>query len=427
MYSLITILFVASLLLRYAQRGNHPAQLGLISAISLALIGMATPVIWNWSRQYGSVGLLPSHYLSSSEISQFYFLFSLLSTGAILNGIVFIILFNSRDLKSGFSSKTGLRDVRNARLIPIIGALTLLLLIFGMGKSLLFNETYLDFSGSQTFLRAANAILPASIIALGFACFDSQYRKLNTSLLFFIFIIQASRGSRISLIVPLIVFLHLAVRSVSIFRRITFILVMLLSFQILVSLTFLARNTSSGLMKFPALFANAIETTIQVENLIPSLGRMLASISSWAPTVIASISESSSAVIIRNINPLIGTGTDSFAYSSAGIERLFPYTWIPLSSLGQIYGAFGGLTVLLVAFFISAMASLSLIPSKRSSSLSIYSLLAVATYIFQFPLFFQYSSRIWIRVLWFMTLLSCLHIWNLVKFKSKLNHHLDGG
>jgi hypothetical protein len=155
------------------------------------------------------------------------------------------------------------------------------------------------------------------------------------------------------------------------------------------------------------------------------LGRMLASLSSWAPTVIASISESSSKVIIRNINPLIGTGTDSLAYSSEGIERLFPYTWIPLSSLGQIYGAFGGLSLLLVVFFISAIASLSLIPLKRSSSLSVYSLLAVATYIFQFPLFFQYSSRIWIRVLWFMILMSFLHISNLTKYKGKLNRHYD--
>lgn len=425
MYRLIIILVVASLLLRYAQRGNRPAQLGLISAISLALVGIATPSIWNWSRQYASLGLLPSHYLSTSDISKFYFLFWLISVGAILSGIVFIFFFNRVNFGFEVSSKTGLKDVQNSRSIPLIGSATLLLLIFGMGKSLLINETYLEFSGSQTLLRAANAILPASIIALGFACFNSRYHKLNACLLFLIFLIQASRGSRISLIVPLILFSLLALRSLSIFRKISYLFVMIISFQILVSLTFLARNTSSGLIKLPALIADASVSTIQVENFIPSLGRMLASLSSWAPTVIASISESSSKVIIRNINPLIGTGTDSLAYSSEGIERLFPYTWIPLSSLGQIYGAFGGLSLLLVVFFISAIASLSLIPLKRSSSLSVYSLLAVATYIFQFPLFFQYSSRIWIRVLWFMTLMSLLHISNLTKFKSKLNRHYD--
>lgn len=425
MYRLIAILVIASLLLRYVQCGNRPAQLGSISAISLALIGMATPSIWNWSRQYGTPGLLPSHYLSESDISQFYFLFSLISTGAILSGTLFLFFPSRANWSQESISKTGLKDVKDSRSIPIIGSLTLLLLIFGMGKSLLFNEEYLEFSGSQTLLRAANAILPAAIIALGFACFDSKYKKLNAFLLSCIFLVQASRGSRISMIVPLVVFSLLIIRSASILRKVSFLIVMVLSFQILVSMTFSARNSSSGLANFPSLISDAFKSTIQVEDYTPSLGRMLASLSSWAPTVISSISESSSKVIIRNINPLIGTGTDSLAYSSDGLERLFPYIWIPLSSLGQIYGAFGGLGLLLVVFLISITASLSLIPLKRANSLSVYSLLAVATYIFQFPLFFQYSSRIWIRVLWFMSLMSVLHLSNFVRFRNKLNHHYE--
>ena len=418
MYKLIAILVLASLLLRYLQRGNRPAQLGSISAISLAVIGIVTPSIWNWSRQYGTPGLLPSQYLGPSDVSQFYLIFWLISMGALLSGMLFLLFSNRVYSNQRMVSKTELKEVKDSISIPIIGSLTVLLLVFGMGKSLLFNDAYLDFSGSQTLLRAANAILPASIVALGFACFDSKYRKLNASFLVCIFLIQATRGSRI-------IFSLLIMRSKSIPRIFTYLMAMIFSFQLLVSLTFSARNTSSGLTKFPTLIADAFVSTSQVESYVPSLGKMMASLSSWAPTVIASIPESSSKVIIRNLNPLIGTGTDSMAYSSDGIERLFPYVWIPLSSLGQIYGAFGSLTLLLVVFLISTVASLSLIPLRRSNSLSVYSLLAVATYIFQFPLFFQYSSRIWIRVLWLMALMSVLHFSHLIRFRNRRIHHYE--
>ena len=91
MYKLIAILVLASLLLRYLQRGNRPAQLGSISAISLAVIGIVTPSIWNWSRQYGTPGLLPSQYLGPSDVSQFYLIFWLISMGALLSGMLFLL------------------------------------------------------------------------------------------------------------------------------------------------------------------------------------------------------------------------------------------------------------------------------------------------------------------------------------------------
>jgi hypothetical protein len=148
---------------------------------------------------------------------------------------------------------------------------------------------------------------------------------------------------------------------------------------------------------------------------------LLASITSWAPTVIASIPEGSARMIIRNANPLIGSGSDALSYSSDGLERLFPYTWIPLSSLGQIYGAFGAFALVVVMFSITSIAALSTLTTRKSNSLSVYSILAVGTYIFQFPLLFQYSSRIWIRVLWFMLLMSLLHILHKIKNSKNLS------
>jgi hypothetical protein len=137
---------------------------------------------------------------------------------------------------------------------------------------------------------------------------------------------------------------------------------------------------------------------------------MCASLTSWAPTLIASIDQASGHVILANLNPLIGSGSDAFAYSSQGIERLFPYTWIPLSSMGQIYGAFGGLILISTFFTISSIAALSLVRRDEQNTLSVFSLLSVATYLVQFPLLFQYSSRIWLRVLWLMLVFSTFHL-----------------
>jgi hypothetical protein len=123
---------------------------------------------------------------------------------------------------------------------------------------------------------------------------------------------------------------------------------------------------------------------------------------------------------LRNLNPLIGSGSDALSYSSDGLERLYPYVWVPLSSLGQIYGAFGGIALILIMFLITTVAALSLQPGTRRDSLTVFSLLSLSTYIFQFPLFFQYSSRIWLRVLWLLVLFTVLHMFFRIRIGSSL-------
>lgn len=420
MFSLIA-LFTVSTFLLFRKGANLSARLGLISTLSLSIVGIAVPLLWNWSRFYGTPGLLPSHFLSKADVVTFNYLFVLIGFGSLMSGLMFSILTRFPDEKeNGHNTKLDLSSVRDSKIIPWFGLLTLLSLILGLGRAALMNEGYLSFSGSQTLLRAANALLPASLISLGFASSKSKYKLINFGLFLTIFLIQAGRGSRIILIAPVVFAVIFLQKTRSILGKIGILVLSIFLSLILMEISFSSRNSSSGLLGLPAEVIDASQQSVGPANFIPSVGRLLASLTSWAPTVISSIPEASKGMILNNLNPLIGSGSDAMSYSSEGLERLFPYVWIPLSSLGQIYGAFGGFALIVIMFLITTIAALGLYQGTRRNSLSVFSLLTVGTYLFQFPLFFQYSSRIWLRVLWLMLLLTALHIFVRTRKSSSL-------
>jgi hypothetical protein len=400
-----------SLFLAVKVRGNFPAFLGIFSSVVLMIIGITTPTIWNWSRVFGTAGLLPSHFLSTDDTSKFRYLFLLGSFGALLSGILFLLITQKQTNSNNSNNlKLNLDKIRDSSIVPVLGGITAMCLILGLGKSALLNQGYLEFSGSQTFLRAANAILPAAIISLGCSVRESKHSRLNIGLLCILFLIQAGRGSRVILILPIVLIVVYINNARGISRKLVITLFFTFSEIILMSLTFVARDSAGGILNLPRLIYLGIINSVGGDGLYKSFGRMCASLTSWAPTLIASIDQASGHVILANLNPLIGSGSDAFAYSSQGIERLFPYTWIPLSSMGQIYGAFGGLILISTFFTISSIAALSLVRRDEQNSLSVFSLLSVATYLVQFPLLFQYSSRIWLRVLWLMLVFSTFHL-----------------
>jgi len=422
MLKLIFAVSIPLMIIKLNPKLLYASRLGFLSSAALAGIGLTVPSIWNWSRIYGTEGLLPSRFLDEIEKQKFFDLFFLISLGAFLSGIFFLLSQYKTNLDTLNSSKLNAFEVvRKSNLIPYFGVITVLLLIGGLGKSILINDSYLDYSGSTILLRAASAIVPAAVIALTIGCVRSKHKYLNATLLFCIFLIQISKGSRTTLIIAVSIFMLLYFETKSRVNKVLLFSFLLLASQILISITFLARTNNSGILYLPNLFIKSLGSMSNTDSYIASFGRLLASITSWAPTVIASIPEGSARMIIRNANPLIGSGSDALSYSSDGLERLFPYTWIPLSSLGQIYGAFGAFALVVVMFSITSIAALSTLTTRKSNSLSVYSILAVGTYIFQFPLLFQYSSRIWIRVLWFMLLMCLLHILHKIKNSKNLS------
>ena len=412
----VAFFIIIPLFLAMKVRRNLPAFLGIFSSAVLMITGIITPTIWNWSRVFGTAGLLPSHFLDTDDTFKFRNLFLLASLGAILSGILFLLIAQKQTNSNHTNNlNSSLSKIRDSPIVPVLGGITAICLILGLGKSVLLNQGYLEFSGSQTLLRAANAILPAALISLGCSIRESRHSRLNVALLCLLFLIQAGRGSRVILILPIVLIVVFIDTALGITRKIILGLVFGFSELILMSLTFIARDSVGGVLNLPRLIYLGFINTLGGDGLYTSFGRMCASLTSWAPTLIASIDQASGHVILANLNPLIGSGSDAFAYSSQGIERLFPYTWVPLSSMGQIYGAFGGLILVLTFFSLSSIAALSLLQRNEQKTLSVFTLLSVATYLVQFPLLFQYSSRIWLRVLWLMLVFSTFHLISLAR------------
>lgn len=408
----LCLICIIGLFLARGNRNSLAPLLGFVSTILLSAIGILGPLIWDWSRYFASPGLLPSHFLDDSQTDLFHWIFVYASLGCLLGGLVILTLVNSNLLFSLKRESLQLRfsSVKDASVVPLLGSLTIFLLWIGLGNSIFRTVSYLEVSGSVTILRAISAILPAILTLLVFSCSDSKYEILNRIILTAIFLIILGKGSRIVVFIPLI-FLVVNFSNIrGLTRRIISVIALFFISQFLIAITFEARIGSTGIANLPAMISRASSGLSGWQHNVESMGRMLASLTSWVPTLVASVDTISLRVVLQNLNPLIGSGTEALAYSNEGIERLFPYSWVPLSSLGQLYGLVGPIGLVLILTFVTLIAAFGLIENRTGRGESIFMILAIGTFVFQFPLLFQYSTRIWFRVIWLLLLLTCAHL-----------------
>ena len=181
----------------------------------------------------------------------------------------------------------------------------------------------------------------------------------------------------------------------------------------------LSRGKPTGIIFIPRMFNDLISDLHTPNSMVIAIGKALASITSWVPTVIASVGTISARKVLANMNPLIGTGSDPYDFTSEGVERLFPYIWTPLSSLGQFYGIGGGLLIALIAFFTASFASMAFVYSKRDRLELFFSSAAAATYFISFLILFQYSTRNWSRLFWTLIFLTFMHLLKSFGFSNR--------
>jgi hypothetical protein len=148
-----------------------------------------------------------------------------------------------------------------------------------------------------------------------------------------------------------------------------------------------------------------------LENSLSIFGEAAASLTSWVPIVIASIGTIKKELILENMNPLIGTGSNPYDYSSEGISVFFPYLWTPLSTIGQLYGFGGGLLICLISFVLSALSGAAFIKSRQYRGILGFAIAGMAIYFYQFLMFFQYSTRNWFRAFWVLILLASIQLY----------------
>ena len=288
-----------------------------------------------------------------------------------------------------------------------IGIVVVLLAYVGEGPSIFLRNSYLQSNGSVTLQRAVAAATLGTVWLLVDASINSKQLRARVSarlLLILFFALYLGKGSRVAVVMIVLVMFQLSSKKgIGLGRRFLYIACGLLFSAITFSMTLLAREHPHGILRVPQLFYAALSDFSS--NAFPVLEKMVASAVSWVNVIPLSVGTATNRLIWGNLNPLVGAGNDPYSFSSGGLERLFPYTWVPLSSAGQIYGLVGGFGIVLIIGFLTALWGFS---SKRVGAGGLLQVFINGTFMLQILLFLQYSTRLWFRVVWLLMALIVL-------------------
>jgi hypothetical protein len=370
------------------------------AALFLSFFYIFAPIIWNLIRAKAGDGYLGFIEADTAKTQIFreviapmvitQFLFG--SIGRKLN----IFRLDARNRKR----LTDTQDVD--KLIFIVFLVTFFIFILGEGTSIFFRETYLNSNGIGIFARLSGITTLASLgvlVLIGLANKGSLQATSLCLLAWYVFLL--SKGTRSSLLACSFFVLLFWVHSNSRFRRILLFFGYLILSKLSFFIVYFCRGEPHGLFRLPKLFLLSVRDSFEMG--LMNLDFILVLLGSILFVVILipmSVGTLDLTGVLLNANPLISNiSSRTYDFSSDGVERLFPYYWVPTSSAGVLYGAAG--TFALVALF-SYLSIAYLLVSKLSRETRFDSLRYLVSVIYGVSLFFflEYSTRIWFRMFW---------------------------
>ena len=411
------LIFILISLFAVKYRNLVAVVLPLLGGIVFSLSGLAAPKIWDWSRQFTGLGLLSSMTLSESQTKLFREIFSWGAIGCLFSAMSILLVL---ELSKSSLRSANLNDFNSGHVVTdtfgrqaaFFGILTIILFAIALGDSLLITSQYLEAQGNPVILRIVSSLVVGLIPILIYACRGNRYAKLNTILLLIIFLILLGRGSRLSTILLVVALCnHYVFGRKSLMKLLLTLIMIIFVLAIGIKINNLARIDATGIFSIPDMVARLLGELPSFENSLSILGEAAASLTSWVPIVIASIGTIKKELILENMNPLIGTGSNPYDYSSEGISVFFPYLWTPLSTIGQLYGFGGGLLICLISFVLSAFSGAAFIKSRQYRGILGFAIAGMAIYFYQFLMFFQYSTRNWFRAFWVLIFLASIQLY----------------
>jgi hypothetical protein len=162
-----------------------------------------------------------------------------------------------------------------------------------------------------------------------------------------------------------------------------------------------SRVHSHGIFLLPSNLLSQIDSPLSIgASLQASVSVLSAALFTTVVTVPLSFGTLDLKGILANANPLI-SNISSYSYdtTSSGVERIFPYTWVPTSSAGTLFGivGVGGIFSIFLLMSTANMICLSRASWRFSGVLF---KLAEISFFAQMLFFLEYSTRIWFRVFW---------------------------
>jgi hypothetical protein len=383
-------------LIKIRRGGKLLFSSGYVVSLVFSILGIFSFPIWQSVRESAGVGLLNSIKLLPPQVDSLKLILMAIGLGALIGNLTHDVFHKGTSMKHELSKeviKFGSWQVISCTFILIVIA------FIGEGPNIFRRDQYLEANGVLFFQKVAGALLLPSLALATFTAIRIRrgYQKIFLiSLLLLSFSFYIGKGSRVSMIiVGLLWFVAINSNLTKKFKAIYSILSIVILYFI-VGIILQTRQTKHGIFEVPTLLQNLLGESFNIFyfSYLVALGF------SWVVVVPLSIGTIDGSRLLQNLNPMINSGLNPYDFSSTGAERLYPYRWVPASTAGQIYQVIGFVGIVFVFFILTLclLAALRLQSSRKITASMQY--LVLSLYIFQFPIFIQYSSRNWFRVVW---------------------------
>jgi len=328
-------------------RQRTAALPGIILAaffLAFALFGASA---WNWSRDQNGAGL-PGQIPATAG-------FDTIGVNAFASaalGAALAALVGAAVSKQSFSLSSIFGKLSQPRLgtyTQLASLVALILWLVGQGTNLWLRQNYMDTNGSQAFLTTFSLIGPLvgiSALLIGTLSGVRATRVASWALGASWWGLTSAVGTRVAvgfvltavLACVIYFFRHRSIAS----RLVTFIELIVFSYATLATfaVTYVARGTTHGLSRLAGLFASeSVPRPFDIATWIPALKWLTSSIfASFPLTEQSALRAPPASIIIANLNPLPASLLNIDPYT---FERLWPWMWVPLGFVGEVYGAFG--------------------------------------------------------------------------------------
>jgi len=411
---------------------RHSLRLPFVVLQILLFFYLLGPSIWNLIRTSagdGLLGFIPSTPESAEKFRNI--LFPMIIATFLADRLAVHYLKISKLFIQDF---TGARKTmtRESKILAIfLVVFPMFIWLAGEGGSILSRAEYLYSNGIPILLRLSGITHQVSVFTLAFLSFaiDRNHRALKGfCLVSFVWVILLlSKGSRTTILILSIALIYVWKMSHMRYQKVVTLLVGLVSLPVCVSAVFLAREEPHGILNLPTMLSRGWSETYGNESsqALNAMSRFISSIFNIVIIVPLSVDTISSDAIWANANPLISSiSENSFDFSTNGVQRLFPYVWVPTSSAGALFGIVGFFGIFIITFVANLIQSIAFIYYRRTSTFPIYALIS-ACYLAQNWSFLQYSTRPWFRMWWALLFsFGALLIWVFSRRLIERNHSL---
>jgi hypothetical protein len=373
----------------------------------MAVLG---PLAWNWSRDMNGAGFPGSIPASTDIFALGATVFASASVGCLLGAAI-----ASSVSRAKFSIHAMGEALSNKRVIvgaQLFSAALLLLWAIGQGTSLLARDQYLRTDGVDFVLKAVNLLGPLGGICAFFVSIlagSKRVRVASVTLAAAWWCATLSVGTRLAVAFTLIAVVMLVTRFLG--RRTplpalqAILGIPVLAYFALVTFTVssVVRSAPHGLLRLPTILSDRnVPSLFDLSTWIRPIKGLVSSITAAVPlTEQSAIHAPSGGLLLNNLNPLPAAALNVDAYS---FERFWPYFWVPLSFLGEWYGAFGPFAAIAIFAMISISAGIGCAWLQRKNLNIGVVLILVITVAMAFVVV-QYPSRSSGRVISFVVLL----------------------